>query len=316
MIGIARIATYVPDRFESNRDRMQDFEIDEAFLRDKIGESRVSRKEPAEDTSDLAVRAVRALADSGAVALDQVQCLVVCTQNPDGGGIPHVSAIVHGELGLPETCATFDIGLGCSGYVYGLSVVTAFMRANDLRTGILVTADPYSKIVDPADKNTVLLFGDAATATLLSDTGRWVPERFAFFSRGADRAALQVTEGRLQMNGRAVFNFSATVVPTQVDALLKAVALERDQVDRYFFHQGSRFIVDTIAMRMKLPADKVALGLDRQGNTVSSSIPLLLADAVNAPATADATYVLSGFGVGLSCASAILRNIEHPREST
>jgi 3-oxoacyl-[acyl-carrier-protein] synthase-3 len=314
MIGIAHITTYVPGRFESNRDRMQAFEIDEAFLRDKIGVSRVSRKEEGEDTSDLALHATRALVDAGVVALDQVQCLVVCTQNPDGGGIPHVSAIVHGELGLLESCASFDIALGCSGYVYGLSVVSAFMHANGLRTGILVTADPYSKIVDPEDKNTALLFGDAATATLLTDTGNWIPERFAFFTRGADRAALQVEAGRLRMNGRAVFNFSATVVPTQVDALLEAAGLRRDQVDRYFFHQGSRFIVDTIAMRMKLPQDKVALGLDTQGNTVSSSIPLLLAPSINGANPAGTVFVLSGFGVGLSSASAILRNIDRTKE--
>jgi 3-oxoacyl-[acyl-carrier-protein] synthase-3 len=291
-----------------NRLRISEFDIDERFLLDKIGVAQVSRKEADADTSTLAIAALRKLLATGFVDRGDIDCLVVCTQNPDAGGIPHVSAIVHGELGLPESCACFDIGLGCSGYVYGLSIVCGFMQQNSLRNGVLVTADPYSKIVDPSDRNTALLFGDAATATLLDAHGSWVPGKFAFFSRGSDRDALIVIDGRLRMNGRAVFNFSATTVPEQIDGLLAACSIRKDEVDRYFLHQGSRFIVDTICRRMSLNPAQVPLGLESQGNTVSSSIPLLLASYVNADhaGNLDARYVLSGFGVGLSAATTIL----------
>ncbi len=119
------------------------------------------RKSPDQETSDLCVAAFQDLCAGRHIDVSKIDCIVVCTQNPDSDGIPHVSAIVHGKLGLSETCASFDISLGCSGYVYGLSLVSSFMEANDLRKGLFFTADPYSKIIDMNDKNTSLLLGTA-----------------------------------------------------------------------------------------------------------------------------------------------------------
>src|ERR1035438_6305021 len=95
---------------------------------------------------------------------------MACPSSRRSRGLPHTSAIVQGKLGLPQNCACFDVALGCSGYVYGLSIIKSFMRDNGMSSGLLFTADPYSKIIDPQDKSTVLLFGDAATASLLEDT--------------------------------------------------------------------------------------------------------------------------------------------------
>src|SRR6185437_3685113 len=145
--------------------------------------------------------------------------LVVVTQNPDRN-IPHVSAQLHGRAGLSESCAVFDISLGCSGYVYGLAIVKSFMQAQGLRSGVLITADPYSKIIDPADRNTVLLFGDAATATLIADDPVWTLEAFSFGSRGKDWPAIRTEAGKFVMNGRGVFNFAATTVPNDITAML------------------------------------------------------------------------------------------------
>lgn len=305
MMGIVAIGSYIPAGRESNYAKKAQFDIDDDFIRDKLGVEEVSRKASDEETSDLCVKAYADLEARVGRRIEAIDCLVVCTQNPDGAGLPHTSAIVHGKLGLPQNCACFDVALGCSGFVYGLSIVKSFMRDNGMSRGLLFTADPYSKIIDPQDKNTVLLFGDAATASLIEDSpGAWVPGPFRFGTSGKDGGALENRKGTLHMNGRAVFNFSATSVPPQVTGLLKDAGLGTADIDLFLFHQGSKFIVDQLAKRLDLPVDKVPLKLAKQGNTVSSSLPLMLQDRL-----ADQQLhrmLLSGFGVGLSWASCLL----------
>lgn len=307
MIGITDLAAYIPQRFESNLDKLSQFDITEDFLREKIGVLKVARKEPGEETSDLCVKAYRELLAKRSVDPAAIDCIIVCTQNPDGGGIPHTAAVVHGKLDAGEDVACFDVSLGCSGYVYALSIARSFMESNDLHNGLLFTADPYSKVINPEDKNTVLLFGDAATVTLLQDLSiaghGWAQTRFAFATRGKERMALHNANGKLEMNGRAVFGFSATAVPAQIRRLLADARLEIGDIDLFLFHQGSKYIVDTIAQRLALPRNKVLLRLADCGNTVSSSIPLLLGDLRDSDAR---RILLSGFGVGLSWASCIL----------
>ena len=144
VIGIAAIAAEVPVERVSNLSSLPALGLSETFLRDKIGVVRRARMPSGSDTADLCVTAVNRLLASGAVGRDEVRCLAVVTQNPDGNGLPHTSAIVHGRLGLAAECSAFDISLGCSGYVHALSIVSAFLAANDLRVGLLVSADPYS----------------------------------------------------------------------------------------------------------------------------------------------------------------------------
>ena len=306
MPGIENIASYVPAGRASNLEPalLERFQIDEKFVRDKIGVLRRAVKGADEETSDLAVRALQALLEKTGLAADAIDALVVVTQNPDTN-LPHVSALVHGKAGLAARCAAFDLGLGCSGYVYGLSVLQAFLAGNGLARGVLVTADPYSKIVADDDKNTVLLFGDAATATLLGPAPVYRAGPFSFGTRGAAHEALACREGRLAMNGREVFNFAATGVAPDVLGLLQRAGIGKDEVDAYLFHQGSRYIVETIRARLGVAQERVRLGLQDVGNTVSSSIPLLLERELENPQSR--ILVLSGFGVGLSWASCLCK---------
>ncbi len=308
MIAITAVAGYIPEGRLDSAERFEDFAINQTFLDTKIGVRKVARKDAGEETSDLCVRAYEALCAKHDVDAESIDCIVVCTQNPDGGGIPHVSAITHGKLGLPKTCAGFDISLGCSGFVYGLSVAGAFMQANGLRNGLFFTADPYSKIVDPNDKNTCLLFGDGAAVTLLQETDDaphgWTPSAFSFFSDGARGNALMVETDTLHMNGRAVFTFSATEAPKLIDATLEKAGMSRGDADLYLLHQGSKYIVDTIRDRLELAPEKVPSNLAKAGNTVSSSIPLLLAEHMDNDDVS--RIVLCGFGVGLSAASCVI----------
>ena len=312
MIGIRNIASYIPENFESNFDKMDKFKIDEHFIKNKIGVLQVAQKNIEEETSDMCVKAFNNFKVDDNNLSDKIDCIVVCTQNPDSHGIPHTSAIVHNKLNLSENCASFDISLGCSGYVYSLSIIKSFMESNGLKNGLLFTADPYSKIVNRDDKDTVLLFGDAATVTLLSEYNNneeyWYPEKFFFNTSNKDGDALQNNDGILKMNGRIVFNFCATKVPIQIKDLLNYNKLEVKDIDLFVFHQGSKYIIETLIRKMDLPIEKVPIKLLLYGNTVSSSIPLVLEEYLEEKNLN--RIILSGFGVGLSWASCLITRNE------
>lgn len=305
MIGIKSIASYIPAGRIDNIAQAAAFERDEAFVLSKIGTTTLSVKDPAEETSDLCAAAVRNLLDKNpALRLEDVQALIVVTQNGDGEGLPHTSAIVQHKLGLPTQVACFDVSLGCSGYVYGLYVIKGFMEATGLKNGILVTADPYSKIMDRNDRMTSLLFGDAATATWIGEDPVWTlgPARFGTDGSGAEH--LVVREGCFHMNGRQVFNFASLKIIPHMQEVLEEAGLSLDSVDAYCLHQGSGAIVDAIAKRLGENGDRVIKDLFGAGNTVSSTIPLLLERY--AFESAWQNLVMSGFGVGLSWGSAVL----------
>lgn len=305
MITIANVGSYVPKGRISNYDKIISYGLDESFIRQKIGVDSVSRKSSDEETSDLGMMAIKNLLTRDPVSLSDLDCLLVCTQNPDAQGLPHTSAIIHGKLDLPKSCACFDISLGCSGYVYSLSLMKSFMRDNGMRKGVIVTSDPYSKIIDDNDKNTAILFGDAATATLLIDAEcGWEPTIFRFGTNGSMSEALQIRDGKLFMNGRAIFNFSATKIPPFIRDLLDSAGFKKDDIDVYLLHQGSKYILDFLIERLDVLAEKVPTNLLSHGNTVSSSIPLLLEDQMYR--TDIRTMLLCGFGVGLSWAGCLV----------
>ena len=143
---LTSIASCVPEYALDNIKQAQAFGKPPNFISDKIGASKLPRKFKDQDASDLATSAARALLLKTGINEEEIDLLCVVTQNPARMGIPHTSAIVHGNLDLQAKTIVFDLSLGCSGYIYGLSVVASFMRTNELRNGILITSDPYSLV--------------------------------------------------------------------------------------------------------------------------------------------------------------------------
>jgi 3-oxoacyl-[acyl-carrier-protein] synthase III len=305
MLGIEEIGVYIPAKKLSNYLRKEQYGIDDHFIEEKIGIKQVAVKAADEDTSDLCVKAFDALCARASVNRSEIEAMVVVTQNPDRN-IPHVSAMVHGALDLPAGCACFDISLGCSGFVYALSVFQAFMAANGMTRGLLFTADPYSKVINPNDKNTSLLFGDAAAVTLISDRPRLVSGKFTFGTLGTEHDKLICNDGLLFMNGRAVFNFAAKTVPGDIQLMARKNGVALEEIDRFLLHQGSKIIVETIADKLGIPRAKVPYSIYDYGNTVSSTLPILLAEELHGQAN---TFAICGFGVGLSWASGLLRRV-------
>ena len=303
--------------------------LEEGFIRDKIGIA--SRRFLAAEETPLSL-AQRACQDLFAKVPDldtrRIKLLVLVTQNPDFK-IPHSSALLQQALGLANGVGCFDINLGCSGYVYALSTVKGLMLSEDISDALLVTCDPYSRIMGRGDRDTIALFGDAATATWLSAEKGASIGRPDWGTDGAGAEHLIIPQGgsakplscldhpdakiedpaevRLHMNGRGIFNFMIQRLPGTLAACMEKNGIKADAIDYYVLHQASRFMLQTLTTRLRIPADKVPMNLERVGNTVSSSIPLLLAELGEQELLSGKTVLISGFGVGLSWASNILR---------
>jgi 3-oxoacyl-[acyl-carrier-protein] synthase III len=297
-LGIRAVATYIPP---GRLDLKVHAQASAEFLEKKIGFQKLARKAETEHASDLAFHAFSALQKKADIDPAKIGLITVVTQNPDQR-IPHVSATLHARLGLPETCATFDISQGCAGYVMGLATTLGFLREHGLTQALLFTSDPYSEIVDPNDRDTALLFGDGASATWITDQPQWTCGAFSFYSDGSSRAAIALVNRHLTMDGGGVVNFAARQVPREIEKTLAKNQLRVDQVDAFLLHSGSRYIVETIAQRAHLPLDRCPLPPRDIGNTVSTSLPLLLETQEQAK-----TLLLCGFGVGLSAATTVLR---------
>ncbi len=321
--GLERVAVYLPEATLENAELVERFGFERDFLDNKIGV--LKRHIAAEDeaVSDMAVSAAEKLFADAPEARDAVELVVLCTQNPDYR-LPTTANIVQHRLGLPQTVAAFDINQGCSGYVVGLSVTRAMMMANGFRNALFLTADGYSKVMDPNDRKTVPLFGDGAAATLLSADGPGKLGRFTFGSDGSAADDLIVRgggsrnpaqpacgDGALFMNGRAILKFMIKRVPADVDRCLADNGLTRDDVDVFIFHQASGHMVRSLVKEMGLPPEKVPLCIADVANTVSSTLPIVLDDIGGIEALAGKTVLMCGFGVGLSWGSTVMR-VESP----
>jgi len=303
-LGIAAIGGYLPQKRLDNAKAAKRFDFTDDFLTTKIGVAAPARKALEEESSDLCVRAFEDLKRVSAQDFGNLDLIAVVTQNPDCHGLPHTSAIVHQKLGLAKKCFAFDISLGCSGFVAGLAIVKGYLSATGSSHAILFTADPYSKVQHPEDRNTALIFGDGASASLITETQNWrIGPAFDFGTEGQKSSALKVdADGRLAMNGRMVFDFCALNVPGSVERTLAANGLTKQEVDGWVLHPGSKYIVDTIHDRLKIPRIPFPAPY---GNTVSSSIPLILREM---NPEKQRTVVISGFGVGLGWATTVLRS--------
>ena len=312
MLGLEDVAFYIPEKRVSNYSKKGKFDITDEFIKEKIGVEEIAVKAFDENTTDLCLKAFAALKEKVEFRNDEIDTLIVVTQNPDYN-IPQTSAIIHGKLGLKAACASFDISLGCSGFVYGLSVIQSFMSCNGFKKGLLFTADPYSKIINTDDKNTSLIFGDAAAVALISENPVFVSERFSFGTSGKDYRDLLCENDTLYMNGRGIANFAIKEVPVDILGLLDKCNLRVSDIDKYLIHQGSRFIVNSIAKKLWLSDGQVMFDISNYGNTVSSAVPILLAKVFKDKSIN--RILASGFGVGLSWSSVVLNRKKESRKN-
>jgi len=289
------INTFIPNKTESNLDLKKKFKIDNDFINNKLGIINRSKIPSHFKASDMCLEAYKKFIEKN--DKKNFDCLIVITQNPDYQ-IPHTSAILQNKLGLNTDIACFDISLGCSGYIYGLSIMQSFMKNNNLKNGLLFTADPYSKIIDDNDKNTKLIFSDAATLSFFNDdlNKSYFLKYCAYETYGKYFDKLTIKGDKLYMDGTSILNFTIRSLPNFVKSFLIKNKIDNKDIDGFIFHQASKYILDFIQKKCDIPSEKMLNNLDQVGNTVSSSIPLIL----NKHLGVKKKFIIVGFGVGLS----------------
>lgn len=310
---LAGIAAYLPENVLGNAALAERFpEWPAERIEEKLGirERRIAAD--GECVSDLAVKAAEALFARTGVERGAVDFLLVCTQSPDYP-LPTTACLVQDRLGLAKNVGALDFNLGCSGYVYGLGLAKGLVESGQARRVLLITAETYSKYIDPDDKNVRTLFGDGAAATWVvsddQDAGGIGP--FVYGTDGSGAENLIVRRGGmrcrgsgdafLRMDGPAIYSFTLRAVPAAVDAVLARAGLGREQVDLYVLHQASKYMLEGLQRAMKVPAEKMVFAMRETGNTVSASIPLaLLAAEREGRLKPGMRVLLVGFGVGLS----------------
>jgi 3-oxoacyl-[acyl-carrier-protein] synthase-3 len=313
MIGLTSIAHALPEAVVESTTTAAEHDFDPAFIRDKLGIERRHIAGPEDTTATLAAQACDAVLEQSDTAAKDIEALIIVTQTPDYV-LPHTSALVQDSVGLPNTVAAFDISLGCSGFVYGLSVAQAFMTANGFSKGLLVTSETYSRLIAPDDRATAPLFGDGATATLLDDAPLYTLGKTTFGTDGGRHDAL-IARGTgckpgeresLYMDGRGIFNFMMGEMPGDIERCLAANGLEKDAIDCWVFHQASKYMLRMLSRRVGISAERVVIDLEDVGNTTSSTVPLALERNVLNQEPLPEHVFISGFGVGLSWSSGVL----------
>ncbi|MEN9282535.1 MAG: hypothetical protein RLZZ179_28 [Verrucomicrobiota bacterium] len=273
-------------------------------------------------SSDLAEAAARKLFGRLAVEASSIDFVLFCSQTPDYL-LPTTACLLQNRLGIPTTAGALDFNLGCSGYVYGLSLAKGLVESGQASRLLLLTGETYSKLLDPGDRSVRTIFGDAGTATLVvrGGTDESAMGPFVFGTDGSGAANLicrrfgwrrdpEEVPGResLWMNGPEIFNFTLRAVPAAVDNLLSKADRKLDEVDLFVFHQANEYMLEHLRRKMAIPAGKFWVSMRDCGNTVSNSIPIALRDAeVAGRLRVGDLVMLVGFGVGYSWGATLVR---------
>ncbi len=329
-VALKGVAACVPLQQESNAsyEYLSEKERQKLIKTTGVAFRRIAQQSTT--ASDLSFEATQTLLEKLDWQREEVDVLINVTQTPDYL-IPNTAIILQNRLGLSNQCLAFDINLGCSGYVYGLQVLAKMLDGQHLKKGLLLAGDKSSHSVNPKDKSTYPLFGDAGSATALEFDINAAPMHFQLNSDGSGYEAIIVRAGglrvpmskeqlevkeiseriarannELELNGLDVFSFATTKVPKQIRQLLNETQQTIEDMDFFVFHQANKLMNELIRKKIKADADKTLYSLQNFGNTSSASIPLTMVVHLQEAFLQKQRLLLSGFGVGLSWASAIV----------
>lgn len=298
-----------------------------------VGLRETYRVPPGQTAGDLCIAAAEALFADLGWERESIDGVILVTQNPDHFS-PATACIAHGKLGLSDRALAFDVGMGCSGYVYGLWMSAQFIAGRTCRRILLLAGDTPTQAISSEDKSVAMLFGDAGSATALEFDAHAPDMAFVLGTDGTGAENLVIPAGGfrtrpdpshhervaaedgskrspldLYMDGLAVFNFTLKRVPALVRDTLARAGWDAGEVDGFLFHQANGFILGKIAKKLGLDPARVPINIERYGNTSMASVPLLLADdlADRVRADEESRLLMAGFGVGYSWAGAAVR---------
>lgn len=326
---IKAIEYYLPEKVLTNTEIAERFpEWSAEKVASKVGITERHISGDNETAADMAYQAAEKLFKGNEGVREQVDFLLLCSQSVDYK-LPSSSCILQNRLGLNTSCGAFDFNLGCSGYEYGLAVAKGLILSGIAKNVLLLTAETYTKYIHPEDKGNMTIFGDAATASLISIDGFAEIGEFVLGTDGSGAEGLivktkgarnpNVTGNRVEdengniqwddnlfMDGKAIFDFTSEAVPAMTEELLKKENLKQDDIDLWVFHQANKYMINYLRKLMCINKDRFYVFMDKVGNTVSSTIPIALVEAKK-EGRLHGKVLLAGFGVGLSWGGTIIR---------
>lgn len=325
---IGPISIHFPERCETNAELQSQFpEWDIPLIEEKTGIRSRYIAAPGETAADLGVQACEKLFREHNIDRQSIDFILLCTQTPDYP-LPTTACLLQQRLGLRTNCGAIDFNLGCSGFVYGLALAEGLVQAGAAKRILLVTAETYSKYIDAEDRSLRTIFGDAAAATLVTASETRSLEAFQFGTDGSGADTLLVEDGgarpsddaikprhrkrwksRLYMDGPSLMSFTVVAVPKLIEEILELARLSMDDIDLFLLHQATHKMLAQMQARLGVSDERLPIRLAHCGNTVSSTLPILITqlreDRRIQPARPN---MLVGFGVGWSWAGCVWRD--------
>lgn len=327
-VEIVGISTCVPKNVEENTNLsfFKEGEAEKVILSTGIERRRIV--ELGVTAGDLCTKAAEELIVGLGWDKSEIDCLIFVSQTHDYI-LPSTSCIIQGRLGLPESCCCFDISYGCSGWVYGLCILSSMLATGVMRKGLLLVGDTTSSFKSAKDKTARPLFGDAGTATAVQYNKEAEDMYFSLFANGKKYDSIivpdggcrhpfsidslvetQVEEGIIRtpmhsiMNGMDVFSFGISKGPEVTKDVLDISGHTVDDIDIFVFHQANKFMNEKIRKKLKIDEKKVPYSLKDYGNTSCATIPLTISVCLGNPSCLNGKSMIgTAFGVGLSWAS-------------
>lgn len=327
---IKAISYYLPEQVLTNEQIVKEFpEWTIEKINNKIGikERRVTGFN--ETASDLAINAANKLFEDEKIDKSSIDFLIFCTQSPDYV-LPTTACIIQNRLGLRTSIGAIDVNLGCSGWLYGISLAKGLILGGMAKNVLLITAETYSKHIHPKDKGNRTIFGDGSAATLISTEGIAEIGNFSFGTDGKGAENLIVKTGgarqkemlndlvfddfgnpkssdSLYMNGAEILNFTLDIMPKLFADTLAINHLSAEDIDLHVYHQPNKYISSLQQKKLRIPIEKYYCSFENTGNTVSSTIPIAIKEALSDGSLKHGNIVLSiAQGLGYSWAGIVL----------
>jgi len=331
-IGITAMSAAVPKHIINNYEYTEYFPADQVKeVVDKVGI--YERRFADENTcsSDLCFAAAEKLFKDNNIDRSEIDLLIFISQTPDYR-MPATSITLQHRLGLPGSCIAFDINLGCSAFMYGLSVAYGMMQGGHIRKTLILDGETRSKVYSPKDRRSAFIFGDAGVAALVECDEKFGKSYFSLNSDGSRADLIMIKGGGYRhmssvetlqerivdeygnirsdehgyMNGGDVFNFVIREVPRDIKKTLAYADRTADSFDYIIFHQANNFINSYIAKKMKLDTSKIPSTIEKYGNTSSVSVPLTIVSELKSKMEGNKELLMSAFGVGMTWATGIV----------
>lgn len=317
-VKIKDITYFFPESYESNDDLKKynpDWDMDKITNKTGIKKRFISGKD--ETALDLGFSAAKLMIERSKILKKEIDLLILVTQSPDYI-LPTSACLVQDKLNLQNSCMAFDINLGCSGFIYALSVAGSLIESKVASKALIICADTYTKYIENNDRTNRPIFSDAGAATLLVNSELDNISSFITGTDGSGYKSLIIKQGgardenknnkkTLEMNGSEVFLFTMKRIPESVKELLLKENMLIDEIDLFIFHQASKLVIDNLTRILNLDPSKVYKNYEKKGNTVSATIPIALKDASDEGLLLKNSKVMVvGFGVGLSWGATII----------